>query len=83
MSLQLKQLKQSIRKAFEKNYRLGTDAEVTSEQKTLWDTLSEDISNAIDNYVKSGDVVTVRTSVNVDPNTGIGSGIQSNKGKII
>jgi DNA-binding transcriptional regulator LsrR (DeoR family) len=72
MALNRNTLQEAIHTAFE----TAKEEEWTTEQ------VAEALANAIDDFVRGGDVVGITTSVQVDPNNHRGTGTQTGVGRV-
>jgi len=57
-------------------------SQASQTQEQILTQLAQDLANAINAFVRSGDVVQVTVQVKDNANNVIGSGTQNNKGKI-
>lgn len=87
MSLDKEALKQAIKQAFEKAKKTEAPKDpdpkkIDELQNQILNQLSQDIADAIDQFVKGGAVTNITVEVKDRSNTVIGSGTQTGTGKI-
>jgi len=59
-----------------------TAFDTAKEENWSTEQVAEALADAVDVFVRSGDVVGITTDVEVDPDTGLGTGTQSGAGHI-